>query len=123
MATTQTQLFDPPAQSMAVDKNGRLASPLFQWLSSVQRLLPLVAVDTTSGNVVIALPPAGLNSTTGESNQNQEISYVKTSADVHTVTISGAVGGNQVLTAQTPSAGSAVRFKSDGTNWYKISAV
>lgn len=118
MSTKQTVLFAPPTRTNAVDEKGFLAIPLRQWLFTLQNLLPLVAVDTSAGNVVIALPPAGLDSTTGQSNQNMELIYVKTTADGNTVTITGGFGGNQVLTTQSPNAGSLVRFKSDGTNWY-----
>ena len=73
-------------------------------------------MDTTAAPVTIALPPAGLNSSTGQSNQNQEIIYLKASADANTWTITGALTGDIVLTTQY----SGVRFKSDGTNWYKV---
>lgn len=114
MSIKQTTLF-PPAL-----RDSQLSKAEQKYLFTLQRLLMLVAIDTSSGNQVIALPPAGLNSTTGESNQNQEITYVKTSADVNTATITGGIGGNQVLTAASPGAGSCVRFKSDGTHWYAI---
>jgi hypothetical protein len=113
MASKQTQLFEPPAQSLAVDESRRLAPPLREWLFSVQNLLPLVEVDTTAGNLAITLPPAGLNSSTGQSAQNQEIIYIKTSADAHTATIAGALTGSATLKNRYDIA----RFKSDGTNW------
>jgi hypothetical protein len=106
-------LFPPPTRSNAVDDKGFLAIPLRQWLFTLQNLLPLVEVDTSSGDQSFALPPAGLNSATGQSNQNQEIVYVKISADANTATITGAETGAMLLTKQWDSA----RFKSDGTNW------
>jgi hypothetical protein len=72
--------------------------------------------DTTSGPVTEALPPAGLNSTTGQSNQNQLLTYSKTSADVNAWTITGGFLGPVVLMNQ----GDSVQFKSDGTNWYRV---
>lgn len=118
MSTTQTTLFPPPLRDSDFPK------PLQNYLFTLQMLHPLVEVDTAAGPVVIALPNAGLdNSQTGQSNQNQEIIYVKTSADVNTVTISGAVGGNQVLNAQSPNAGSVMRFKSNGAVWYVVGKV
>src|SRR5260370_2593862 len=118
MTITRTTLFPPPV------RDSKLSEPEQKYLFSLQTLHPLVAVDTSAGNVAIALPNAGLTSSqTGQSNQNQEISYVKTSADANTVTITGAVGGPQVLTTQTPNAGSCVRFKSDGTNWKLVGAI
>jgi hypothetical protein len=118
MTVNQTQLFDPPVRTNAVDGNGNLARPLRQWLFSVQNLHPLITVDTTEGNVVQAVPPAGLNSSTGQSNQNMEITYVKSSADGNTVSITGVEGGTITLTAQYQSQ----KIKSDGTNWWKTAA-
>ena len=117
MTTSQTQLFPPPIRTNAVDSKGYLAIPLRQWLFTLQNLLPLVTVDTTAGDAVLALPAAGLNSTTGQSNQNMEITYRKISADANTVTITGSADGPQVLTTGDASATSRVRFKSDGTSW------
>lgn len=110
---TQTQLFPPPL------RDSELPLPLQKYLFTLQNLLPLVTLDTTGGNVAIALPAAGLNSTTGQSNQNMEIIYRKTSADGNTVTISGSPDGAQVLTSNTGAA-SRVRFKSDGTSWWVV---
>lgn len=111
----QTTLFPPPIRDASI------SDPLRKYLFSLQQLHPLVEVDTSGGNVSLALPNAGLTSSqTGQSNQNQEITYVKSSSDANTVTITGGFGGNQVLTAQTPNAGSLVRFKSDATSWYVI---
>lgn len=115
---TQTTLFPPPVRDTSI------SASLRKYLLTLQQLEPLIAVDTSAGNVVIDLPNAGLdNSQTGQSNQNQEIAYVKTSGDANTVTIKGAVGGNQVLTAKTPNAGSLARFKSDATNWYVVGKI
>jgi hypothetical protein len=117
--SSQTQLYPPPTRSAAVDDKGFIAKPFRQWLFTVQNLLPLVTVNTAAGNVVIALPPAGLNNTTGESNQNSEIVYRKTSSDANTVTITGSPDGSQVLTSNVGAA-SRVRFKSDGTSWWVV---
>jgi hypothetical protein len=115
MPVTQTQLFEPPAQSKAVDDGQRLAPPLREWLFSVQNLLPLVVVDTSGGNIVQSVPAAGLNSTTGQSNQNMEITYVKSSADGNSFTLNGVQGGAIVISAQYAH----FKIKSDGTNWWR----
>jgi hypothetical protein len=115
--SSQTTLFPPPTRTNAVDDKGFLAVPLRQWLFTLQMLLPLVTVDTSGGNQSIALPPAGLNSTTGQSNQNMEITYLKTTADANTATITGGQGGPRVIATQYEVR----RFKSDGTNWWNIS--
>lgn len=112
MPTTQTQLFPPPVRGSVLEKSIQL------YLASLQYQLPLRIGDTTSGPLAEALPPAGLNSTTGQSNQNQEIVYIKGSADANTWTITGAINGSAVLSAQYDIA----RFKSDGTNWWLSAA-
>ena len=118
MSVKQTELFAPPTRTNAVDNKGFLAKPLRQWLFTLQMLLPLVAVDTSAGNVVIALPAAGNDATTGQSNQNMEITYRKITGDANTVTITGSTDGAVVLTAGDGSAASRAKFKSDGTNWW-----
>lgn len=116
--STPTNLFPLNTRYPIADSTGR-ASAIFQkWLISLQMRLPLVTVDTTDGDVVIALPPAGLNSSTGQSNQNQEIIYRKISLDANTVTVTGSGDGPVVLTAGDGSAASRVKFKSDGTTWW-----
>lgn len=119
--STQTQLFPPPTRTNAVDSKGFLAVPLRQWLFTLQSLLPLVTVDTSLGNAVIALPPAGEQSTSsGQSNQNMEIIYRKITTDANTVTITGSADGDVVLTTGDLTATSRARFKSDGTNWWVV---
>lgn len=113
MTVAHTVLFDPPVRFT------QLEEPIRKYLFTLQNLLPLNLVDTTAGNVVITLPPAGLNASTGQSNQNQEITYRKTSADGNTVTINGSADGAQILTSNT-GASSRVRFKSDGTAWWVV---
>lgn len=118
MSVKQTTLFPPPVRDTSI------SDPLRKYLFSLQMLGPLNVVDTTAGPEVIALPQPGLTSSqTGQSNQNQELIFVKASADGNTVTITGALGGPQVLTTQSPNAGSCVRFKSDATNWYVVGKV
>lgn len=89
---------------------------MLKWLFSVQMLMPLIAVDTSGGDYTETVPPAGLNATTGQSNQNMERTYVKSSADGHTYTLHGVEGGDLTLTAQY----GFFKIKSDGTNWWKI---
>jgi hypothetical protein len=90
-----------------------------KWLFSVQNLHPLVTADTSAGSYSEALPPAGGLSGTGQNNLNQEITYRKISADGNTFTVTGSPDGPQVLTTNT-GAGSAVKFKSDGTDWWVV---
>jgi hypothetical protein len=106
--TTQTQLFPPPVRDTTLSLSEQ------KYLASIQYIGPLRVGDTTAGPYAEDLPPAGLNSTTGQSNQNQEIIYIKGSADANGWTINGAISGAVVLSAQYDVA----RFKSDGTNWY-----
>ena len=116
MPTTQSVLFPPPARSSVVAPDGGIEKTFQKWLFSLQMLQPLRVGDSSAGPYSEALPAAGLNSTTGQSNQNQEIIYVKGSADANNWTITGAISGSVVLAAQYAYA----RFKSDGTNWYRV---
>jgi len=116
MATKTTQLFNPPLREKLVDEAGKITRPLQKWLFTLQNQAQLKLIDTSAGNYAEALPPAGLNSTTGQSNQNQELIYKKISADGNTFTLTGAPEGPQTLTAQY----SKVRLKSDGTSWYVV---
>ena len=110
MSVKQTTLFPPPVRDTDI------ADSLRKYLFSLQKLLPLVTIDSSTGPVTQALPPAGLNSTTGQSDQNQEIIYKKISADVNAVTITGGAEGPQTLTSQY----SMIRCKSDATNWWVV---
>lgn len=110
MPTTETTLFQPPLRDSV------LSQPEQKYLFTLQHKDPLRIGDTSAGPYSEALPPAGLNSTTGQSNQNQEIIYVKGSADANNWTITGAISGPVVLAAQFDRA----RFKSNGTDWYRV---
>jgi hypothetical protein len=116
---TTTQLIPPPVQSKAVKSDGTVAEPLRQYLFTLERSLQLTKVDTTGGAAVIALPAAGLDSTTGESAQGSELIYRKISPDANTVTITGSADGTQVLTSNVGAA-SRVRFASDGSEWLVV---
>jgi hypothetical protein len=116
MSVTTTNLFPPPIRGALVNKDGTLSDSLQKWLFTLQNLIPLKIVDTTSGPSTEALPPAGLNSSTGQSAQDQEITYKKVSADANVFTITGAAEGPQTLTLQY----AGIRFKSDGTNWWVV---
>lgn len=106
-----TTLFPPPL------RDSDLPKPLQNYLFTLQMLHPLVEVDTSAGPVVIALPNPGLdNSKTGQSNQNQELIYIKTTADVNTVTITGGAAGPVTLIGQYDIA----RYKSNATKWYRV---
>ena len=108
MPTTTTTLFPPPVRGQDV------TSPQTLYLFSLQKRLPLKKVDTSAGGYAESAPPAG--GTTGQNNLNQEISYVKTSADGNTFTLNGVEGGPYTLTAQY----AFLRIKSDEVTWWKI---
>jgi hypothetical protein len=110
MATTETTLFPPPL------RESKLSEPEQRYLASLQRLLPLRIGDTSGGPYAEALPPAGVNTTTGQSNQNQELIYKKMSPDANVWTITGGAEGSQTISVQY----GAIRFKSDGTNWWVV---
>lgn len=110
MPTKNTELFPPPIQLADL-------SPAIQlFLLTLQNLSQLNEGDSSGGSYSEALPAPGLNSTTGQSAQSQELTYIKISADANTWTITGAATGTVTLTTQFQSA----RFKSNGTVWYKI---
>lgn len=102
MSSRKTVLFPPPKEY----------SQKYEF--TLQNQLPLVLVDTSAGPYSEALPPAGNISGTGQNNQNQEITYKKTSADAHVFTVTGGAEGPQTLTNQYDT----IKFKSDGTNWW-----
>jgi hypothetical protein len=114
MGTTQTTL-QPPFLS-----GSKLSVQEQLYLQTIQNHAPLVECDTSAGDLTIALPPAGVNAataqTTGQTAQNQELTYIKTTADANTVTITGGEFGPIVLTTQAQS----VKFKSSGTVWYAV---
>src|SRR5258708_5803192 len=98
---------------------GSALSPTdYQWMLIVQGLGPLYEVDTSKGSYTEALPPAGVG-TSGQTGQCKEIIYIKKSGDANTDTITGALTGPVTLSTQYQVA----RFKSDGTNWFDVSAV
>lgn len=105
MPTTQTQLFPP-----------KLPDGLQKYLFTLQFLHPMREVDTSGGAFAETPPPAGLNGTTGQSNQNQEITYVKISADANLFTLNGVQGGPYTIGAQW----GFLKIKSDGTNWLRV---
>ena len=86
------------------------------YMQTIQYLLQLFTCDTSLGEIDVTLPPAGSNPTTGQSAQNQELTYIKTTADTNNVVITGAISGVVTLTTQWQAA----RFKSDATNWYAV---
>jgi hypothetical protein len=115
MPTTVVSLFPPPLRDSGMPK------PLQEYLFTLQRRLLLWKIDTAAGPYSEALPPAGLNSTTGQSNQNQEIVLKKISADANVYTFTAGPGaifpeGPRTLVFQYDS----FRVKSDGTNWWLL---
>lgn len=121
MPTTTTVLFPPPLRDKLIDGFGKITRSIQNWLLSLQNQMQLKLVDTTAGNYAEATPPAGQNSATGQSNQNQEIVYKKISADGHTFTLNASASGPLPEGAQTLTAQwSKFRIKSNGTNWYVV---
>jgi hypothetical protein len=111
MGSKQSLLIPPPSRGSNLSGGDR------KYLQTLQRRAPMQSVDTSGGGYAEDAPPAGSSSTaTGESNQNFEITYVKTSADANVFTLNGVEGGPYTLVAQFAS----LKIKSDGTNWYKV---
>lgn len=116
MPTTQTIAPPPPYGS---DKQIDPTSPLGNYIQTLQQLHPLREVDTSGGNYNENVPPPGNNSTTGMSNQNQEIIYIKKSADGNTFTLNAGPNfpqGPKTLVAQYDK----LRIKSNGSLWYVV---
>jgi hypothetical protein len=111
MPTTPSTRRPPPLQSVKIDL------PMQYWELETQQAAPLHKVDTSAGSYGEAPPSAGANQSTGQTNQNQEITLIKVSADGNTYTLSGAnlPLGPYTLTAQ----GQVLKIKSDGTNWWR----
>jgi hypothetical protein len=111
MPTTQSVRRLPPT------RNAGLTSPMEYWEQETQQHDPLLDIDTSGGSYSETTPPAGLNSATGQTNQNQERTYVKISADGNTYTLNGLggnfPGGPLTLTTQWQF----FKIKSNGTYW------
>ena len=97
-------------------RGSNLSDTDHMYLLMLQGLAPLYLVDTSAGSYSESVPPAGLNSSTGQSAQCKEIVYRKTSGDGNTFTLTGSADGPLTLT--TP--GSVLRLKSDATMWWKV---
>ena len=110
MPTIKTVLFAPPL------RNSDIAPAIEKWLLSIQNAHPLHSIDTSNGSYSEAAPAAGLDSTTGQSNQNQQITYIKTSNDANTFTLTGVQGGPYTLQSQYDT----LKIKSDGTFWWAV---
>lgn len=96
------------ARTPLVDERKHIDHTWLLFLNSLSKQTFNV-ISTASGNVSQALPDA-------RSAFGGEFIYLKSTNDVHTLTVTGAVTGNVVLSSQGDSA----RFKSDGTNWWKV---
>lgn len=109
LSTTQTLRREPPFRfpNAAMD----------QWHLETQRIAPMNEVDTSGGSYSEEPPEPGLQGSTGATAQNQEITYVKTSADGNVFTLAGSKLplGPYTLTAQ----GDVLKIKSNGTVWYR----
>lgn len=89
--------------------------PLQYWFLGVQNHHPLKVIDTSAGSYTEAAPSPGVDAA-GQTNQNVEITYKKSSADGNTFTLTGVADGPQTLTAQY----SHFKIKSDGTDWWVV---
>jgi hypothetical protein len=111
VSSKQSLLIPPPSRGSNLSGGDR------KYLQTLQRRAPMQSVDTSAGSYAENAPPAGLSAVaTGESNQNFEITYVKTSADANVFTLNGVEGGPYTLVAQF----SFLKIKSDGSVWYKV---
>jgi len=108
MGTTQTTL--PPPNTVGTN----LSKSDYFWALLVQLQLPLVTIDTSAGDITEAAPDPGVGSS-GQTAQNMEITYLKSSADGNSFTLTGVQGGDIVISAQY----AFFKIKSDGTNWWK----
>lgn len=109
MPVIQTTLPPPPPAHLGDD-------PLRYWHLKLQNQSPMRVVDTSTGNITETPPPAGVNATTGQTNQNQELTYIKSSKDANIFTLKGVEGGPYMLTAYKD----VIRIKSDGTKWWPV---
>ena len=111
MSVTQSTRRQPPL------RHSDVSPPMQYWELETQQAHPLNKVDTSAGSFSTAPPAAGLNSSTGQTNQNQEITYVKVSSDANMFTLAGTnlPLGPYTLTAQ----GQALKIKSDGVDWWR----
>ncbi|HEX3941584.1 MAG TPA: hypothetical protein VHX11_08900 [Acidobacteriaceae bacterium] len=108
MSTETTTLFPPPLRGQ------NASNPQTLYLFSLQKQLPLKKVDTSAGDYAEDAPDPG--GTSGQNNQNQEISYLKTSSDANVFTLNGVEGGPYTLTALYDH----LRIKSDASKWWRI---
>lgn len=111
MPTTKVTRRPPPLRFADLNK------AMQAWELETQQAAPLHKVDTSAGNETQTPPAAGLDATTGQTNQNQEITYVKVSADANVFTLEGdnLPLGPFMLTTQ----GQVLKIKSDGTDWFR----
>lgn len=110
MGSKQSMMIPPPSRGSNLSGSDR------KYLQTLQRRALMQSVDTSAGPYAENAPPAGVNLQSGETNQNQEITYIKTSADASVFTLNGVAGGPYTLVAQF----AFLKIKSDGTNWYKV---
>jgi hypothetical protein len=110
MPTTQV-LPQPPTT-----QNSNLSQSDYLYLLILQGLSPLNLVDTSDGDYSEAAPQAGVLEAGGQSGQCRELTYVKTSSDGNTYTLTGVENGPLMLTAQFQF----FKIKSDGTNWWQV---
>jgi hypothetical protein len=107
MPTTQITPPPPTTQGSNLSRSDQ------QWLLIAQNLAPLYKVDTSAGSYAESPPTAGV-STSGQTGQGKEITYIKTSSDANTFTLNGVEGGPYTLVSQYDT----LKIKSDGTNWW-----
>lgn len=110
MPTTQTIRRLPPT------RHAQLPAEMVYWELETQQVSPLRTVDTSAASYAENTPNAGLNSSTGQTNQNQELTYIKTSSDANVFTLHGVEGGALMLHDQLD----VIKIKSDGSSWWPV---
>lgn len=105
-----TTPYTPPPPTT---QGSNLSPTDYQWMLIVQNLAPLYEVDTSAGSYAENPPAAGVSSS-GQTGQCKEITYIKTSADSNIYTLNGVQGGPYELKHQWDF----LKIKNDGTNWY-----
>ena len=101
-------------------RDSNVSAPMQYWELETQQSAPLHEVDTSAGAYSENPPPAGLNNSTGQTAQNQELIYTKVSADANVWTLEGfdgnLPGGPYTLTTYEQT----LRIKSNGSVWRKV---
>jgi hypothetical protein len=117
MSIQTVQIQDAPAVGEIHNpQTHKPTQPWLRWFQLIPKQSPFYSVNTAAGSVAITLPTFS-NSASAAQFLNREHLYLKSTSDVNTVTITGAVvGGPVVLNSQ----GQKARFRFDGKNWWAV---